>query len=107
MSLNFDTLSDNLISAGKGLAGNIWEQMSTYAIPELKKIAVQIVEIADNIDDFTQEGAKLLLKLQVRASIGVIVAMTSLILLEVQNAINAILSAVRDFVNGNLPFPLL
>ena len=107
MSLNVDGLSGQLISAGKGLAGNIWSQMETYAIPELKKIAVQIVAIAENIDDYTEKGAKALLKMQVTASVGVIVAMTSLVLFEVEKAINAILDAVRELVNGKLPFPLL
>jgi len=107
MSLNVDALSGKLITAGRGLAGNIWSQMETYAIPELKKIAVQIVAIAENIDDYTEKGAKALLKMQFTASVGVIGAMTSLVLLEVERAINAILDAVREFVNGKLPFPLV
>ena len=53
------------------------------------------------------EGAKILLEMQVRATIGVIVAMTSLTMLAVQDAINAILGAVRDFVNGAIGFALV
>ncbi len=107
MSVDVDTLTGKLLDAGRALGGNIWQHMETFAGPELKKIALQIATIAENINDFTPEGAKALLQLQVQASIGVIVAMTQLIMTEVQNAINAILDAVRGFVNGKLPFPLL
>lgn len=107
MSVDVDTLTTKLLTAGKALGGNVWQHMETYAGPELKKIAVQIAAIAQNAGDFTPEGAKALLQLQVQASVGVIVAMTQLVMVEVQAAINAILDAVREFVNGKLPFPLL
>lgn len=107
MALDVDMLTDKLVAAGKGLGSGVWGQMETYAIPELKKIAVQIVAIGEHITDYTEEGAKALLKMQVTASVGVIVAMTSLVLLDVEKAINAILAAVRGFVNDAIKFPLL
>jgi hypothetical protein len=107
VTIDVDTLTNNMIAAGKGLVTGVWQQMETYAIPELKKIAVQIVSIGENITQYTPEGAKILLEMQVKAAIGVIVAMTSLTMLAVQNAINAILGAVRDFVNGAIGIALL
>ena len=105
--MDVQNLTNRMISAGAALPGDIWAQMQGFAIPELKKIAVQIEAIAQNHADYTVEGAKVLLEMQVRAAVAVIVAMTSLTLLVVQNAINAILAAVREFVNGALPIPLL
>lgn len=105
--MDVNDLTDQMLTAAKGLAGTIWSQMQSYALPELQKIAVQIVAIAENHADYTVAGAKALLDMQVKASIGVIVAMTTLTLLAVQDAINAILDAVRGFVNGAIGFALL
>ena len=104
--MGLNGLFGRMLDAGKALPGGIWAEMQAFAIPELKKIVVQIEAIAENAD-FTPEGARALLDMQVKATIGVIVAMTSLTLLLVQDAINAILAAVRDFVNGAVKLPLL
>jgi hypothetical protein len=105
--MDVSDLTSRMIAAGSALPGDIWSQMKSFAIPELKKIAIQVEAIAENLGDFTPAGARALLDLQVRAAVGVIVAMTSLTLLAVQDAINAILAAVRDFVNGAIGIPLL
>lgn len=105
--MDVDGLFGKMLAAGKKLPGDIWGQMQTFAIPELKKIAIQIEAIAENVGDFTPKGAKALLEMQVTAAVGVIVAMTQLTMLAVQDAINAILKAVRDFVNGAVKLPLL
>jgi hypothetical protein len=105
--MNFDLLVGRMTSAGEGLAGNVWNDIRTFAIPELKKIATQILAIAENIDDFTLEGAKALMRMQVHATVAVLVAMTSLTLLAVEAAINEILGAIRDLVNGTLGIPLI
>lgn len=107
MSLDMKALTQSMISAGQGLAGGVWSQMQTYAIPELKKIALQIVVIAENRNDYTPEGARALLRMQINATVGVFVAMTTLTMLEVEQALNAILSAIRDQVNGVIGFALL
>lgn len=105
--MDIDDLTSRMLTAAGNLPGEIWAQMQTFAIPELRKIALQITVIVENFEAFTPEGAKALLDMQVKASMGVIVAMTSLTLLAVQNAINAILGAVAEFVNAALPIPLL
>lgn len=105
--MDIDELTGRMIDAGRNLPGDIWSTMELFAIPELRKIAFQIQVIAENMDQFTPEGAKALLDMQVKATMAVIVAMTSLTLLAVQNAVNAILAAVADFVNAALPVPLL
>lgn len=107
MKLDTNMLTDRMVAAGKGLGEEVWGAMKGFAAVELRKIAVQIVAVAENAADFTPAGAKLLLELQVQASVGVIVAMTEMVMLAVQRAINAVLAAVREMVNGALPFPLL
>jgi hypothetical protein len=105
--MDVNNLTNRMITAGSALPGNIWSQMQSFAIPELKKIAIQIEAIVENHADYTPAGAKALMDMQVKAAAGVIVAMTSLTLLAVQDALNAILDAVREFVNGALPIPLI
>ena len=105
--MDADELLGKMIDAGRGLAGTIWSQMETVAIPELRKIAIEIAELAKPGNPWSEEESKILLRMQVRSAVTIIVAMTALTMLAVQNAINAILDAVREFVNGKLPFPLL
>jgi len=105
--MDVNDLTSRMIAAGSALPGDIWSQMKTFAIPELKKIAIQVEAIVENIADFTPAGAKALLDMQIKAAAGVIVAMTSLTLLAVQDAINAILAAVGDFVNSAIGIPLI
>lgn len=107
MALNIDALGDSMIAAGRTLVGNVWQHMESYAIPELKKIAVQIAALADPTTGWTPEARKLLFGMQVRSAVSVIVAMTSLVMLEVQNAINSILQAVKDVVNTAVGIPLI
>jgi hypothetical protein len=107
MAVEVGNLLQSMIGAGEGLGADVWNKMKTYAVPELHKIAIQIVAIAEHITDYTPEGAKALFDMQVKASIGVVAGMTELTLLAVQNAINAILSAIRGFVNGAIGFALV
>src|SRR5207253_192836 len=104
MALEVGNLLQSLIGAGEGLGSDVWNKMKNFAIPELHKIAVQIAAIAEHITDYTPEGAKALFDMQVKASIGLIAGMTEMTLLAVQTAINAILNAVRGFVNGAIGF---
>lgn len=107
MSVDVNGLVDQMVTAGRGLAGGVWAQMQSYAIPELKKIAIQIEAIAENHAQYTLQGAEILFDMQIRAAVSVIVAMTSMTLVMVQNAVNAILDAVKDFINTASGFVLL
>ena len=107
MALDTTALVDTMVSAGETLGEDLWDAIKTYAVPELQKIATQIVAIEENILSYTPEGAKALLDMQLRATIGVIVAMTTLTLMAVQKAINEILAAVKDVVNQAVKFALI
>jgi hypothetical protein len=97
MALDTTALVDAMVSAGENLGADLWNSIETFAVPELQKIAIQIVAIEQNRNAFTPDGAKALLDLQVRATVGVIVAMTALTLLAVQKAINEILEAIKGW----------
>jgi hypothetical protein len=107
MAIDTQALVNAMVSAGRNLGSQLLSQATNYALPEFTKIAQQIVAIELHKDDYTEAGAKALLDMQVRASVGVIVAMTSMILLDVQSAINAILQAVKVLVNGAVGFLLI
>jgi hypothetical protein len=107
MALELDTLVKSMTSAGEGLAGAVWSDIQTFAIPELNKIGIQIVAIAENAAAFTPEGARALLDMQLRASAAVIVGMTALTLLAVQAALNQIIAAVKTLVNDAIGFALI
>jgi hypothetical protein len=51
--------------------------------------------------------ADILFDMQIRAAVSVIVAMTSMTLVLLQNAINAIVDAVKDFINAATGFALV
>lgn len=105
MTVDTNNLFNQMVSAGQGLAGGIWQQMHSYAIPELKKIADQIGSIATS--GFKPAAMVELLKMQIDAAVTVIVAMTALAMQLVQDAINAIMNAVKDLVNGAVGIPLI
>lgn len=107
MALALTALEDTMIGAARGLVGTAAQQAEQFLIPELKKIAVQITAIETNIVDYTEAGARALFDMQIQASVGVIVAMTTLVLLDVQTLINTILASVKDVVNKALGFGLL
>ena len=111
MALDPTTLLSSMVSAGQNLGGTLWTDMQHYAVPELQKIAIQIVAIEASMlqpsPPYTPAGAQALLTMQLTASVGVIVAMTTLTLLVVQAAINSILSSIKTMVNNALSFPLI
>lgn len=111
MTMDTNTLAAQMVAAGQGLAGTVWQDIQTYVEPELEKIAAQIVAIEAAMlqpdPPYTQDGAKALLDMQVRAVVGVVVAMTTLTLEAAQTAINAILAAVGGAVNAAIGFPLI
>jgi hypothetical protein len=111
MALDVDKLVQLMTATGKGLAGTIWSDMQTYALPELRKIGTQVVaietEMSMNPPAYTQDGARALMGMQINATIGVIVSMTTLTLLAVQSAVNAIIQGIRDVANKAIGFALI
>lgn len=107
MALDVGTLLGAMTTAGQGLANGLWTQIQTSAIPELEKIAAQIVAIEQNQSDYTPDGAKALLDMQLHATTAVIVGATSMAMEDVQVAINQILDGVKAMVNTAVGFALI
>lgn len=107
MSVDVNGLVNQMVAAGKGLATGVWGEIETYAVPELKKIAIQVEAIAENHAAYTPEGALILFQMQVRAAVSVIVAMTTMTLAMAQNAVNSIIDAVKELINTATGFALV
>lgn len=85
--------------------GDGWEQIKQYAPAEFEKMAVQIVSIARNVAlyktsnkqrGYSAQTGKILLKMQRTAMESVLVAVSALVLLTIQRAINAIFRVLRQ-----------
>ncbi len=110
MEITFNDVLEKMIESASDAFEDGWESVKNYAPAELKKISSQIVEVVDNvakyeIDDsqgYSPETGKLLLQMQRTATEGVLVAMSTLTLIAVQNAINAIFQVLKDTFEGIL-----
>jgi hypothetical protein len=85
--------------------GDGWEQIKEYAPAEFDKMAVQIVSIAKNValyktsnkqKGYSAQTGKILLKMQRTAMESVFVAISALVLLTIQRAINAIFRVLKQ-----------
>ena len=108
--INVDELFNTMLNAGSNAFGDKWKEVENYAPAEFKKISEQIVEIAKNIakyekdnnQGYSPETGKLLLQMQRTATESVLVAVSTLTLIAVQNGINAILKVLKDTFGGIL-----
>jgi len=109
MPLETGSLAKTMVGAAEGAFAGSWQNIKDYTVPELEKIASTIVSIEANVaaGNYTEDVAKLILRMQLRATQSVIVATTGLLLLHVEQALNQILSAIAGVVNKALGFPLL
>lgn len=110
MDINIENVLDTMLSTGAEAFEDGWDSVKTFAPAEFKKIGVQIVEIAENVikyeldedDGYSPETGKLLLQMQRNATVGALVAISTLTLIAVQNAINAIFQVLKDVFFGVL-----
>jgi hypothetical protein len=109
MALDTGNLLKTMVGAAESAFAGTWQEIKTYTVPELEKIASTIVSIEANVvaGNYTRDVANLILRMQLRATQSVIVATTGLILLQVERALNAIMSAISDVVNSAIGFPLI
>ncbi len=104
MSITADEIFDNMISSAKDAFKDGWDAVKKYAPAELKKMSVQLAEIAENValykadktQGYSKATGKILLKMQRTACESVLVAVSQLTIIAVQKAINAILKALND-----------
>jgi hypothetical protein len=104
MELNFDNLLSSITDAASSAFGEGWESIKDYAPAEFKKISTQLIDIVENVANYEEdesqgyspETGKILFKMQLTASESVLVAISALTLIAVQNAINRILDVLKN-----------
>lgn len=111
MPLNVSSLVGSMRGAALGAFGDLWTDVKSFLLPELKKLALTIVGIEKGLfaqpPIYTKESVKILYRMQVNSLKAIITAMTALTLLAVQKALNAILAAVKTTVNSAVGFALV
>jgi len=108
MAIAADEVYSNIIDAAEGAFKDGWDAVKTYAPAEFKKMALQLVEIAENValyeidktQGYSPKTGKLLFKMQRTACESVLVAVSQLTLLAVQNALNAIMKVLKETIGG-------
>lgn len=105
--MNFN--KTNVLKTMKAEAGTAfgegWEQIKEFAPTEFEKMALQLVSISKNValykssnkaKGYSPATGKALLKMQRAAMESVLVAMSALVLLTIQKAINAIMKVLKQ-----------
>lgn len=108
MSLDADDLLNRLTTAARQ-AFAAWDDVAAYVTPELKGLADRLADIATGLAEgyYTSDGAKVLVRMQLRSIETAVTAAAGIALADVQKALDTVVAAVRDFVNGKLPVPIL
>jgi len=108
--IDFEKLLKEILVTAESAFGSGWDHIKTYAPAEFKKLAVQVVAIAENIVAYQKDPStgypadtgKVLLQMQRNALEGVLTAVTALTIISVQDAINKVLTAIRNAFGGVL-----
>ncbi len=103
MAISKNEIVAELISEGKKVFGNQWDQIETYVKVEFKKIGDQIKDILKNVAEYkkdkskgySKETGKILLKMQRTSTEAVLVSATILTLVAVQAALDAVFKALK------------
>lgn len=101
-----DDIYKALLDEAPKAFGGAWDQVKAYLPAEARKLAVQLEDIAENVAAFEldsttgypPEMGKVLLRMQKRATENVLMAVTALTLLAVEETLNAVLTAARNVI---------
>lgn len=108
MGIDVDEIYTRMLTAAEGAFKDGWQAVKAYAPGEFKKMAVQLAEIAENVaryeldntQGYSPQTGKILFKMQRTACESVLVAVTSLTLIAVQKAINAVIKTLKEAFGG-------
>jgi hypothetical protein len=111
MEFNFDNLFSTILSEATDAFGDGWMEIKDYAPAEFKKISVQLIEIAKNValynidesQGYSQETGKILFEMQYISTQSVLVAVSTLIKITVQNILNRIIKVLKDTFSELVP----
>ncbi|HEY1872126.1 MAG TPA: hypothetical protein VGG71_13785 [Chitinophagaceae bacterium] len=107
--LNFNSLLKSMVEAAKDSLGDNWPAISSLAVVSLKTLAHNFTDIEQlSLDGtITPQQASLLLDMQKNALKTVLLSEKGLGLLAAEEAINAVLDAIRTTVNTAIGFALV
>jgi hypothetical protein len=111
MALDLNGLTSSMASIGQSAFKSSWGTTKNFAIPEFKKIAMTLVEIEAGLHStpprYSEESAKILFRMQLRAAQMVLTSTVGLELKIVEDGINAALAVVSATVNKAIGFSLI
>lgn len=109
MSLDVGDLASKMFEAFKGELSSKWPEIKDYAEGESKKLAENFVTIERlKLSGEINEGqAKLHHEIQLNASRAILLTITGLGKIAVEQALNAAMDVLKETVNGALDFALL
>lgn len=109
MSIDADHLLGQMVTAGAQAFGAGWAEVEKFAKLEFRTLVQRIKEIGEGLanNDFDLPTGKLLMAMQVNTATAAIAGATTLLLLAVEAAINAVLATIKDAVNTALGIALL
>lgn len=103
MTVSVEDLFNRMMNAGVSAFGTAWKEVETFAETEFRSLAAAGVDIARNLalheagqGGYNLATAKILFRMHRRAVESALVALTSLILIAVTEAINAVLNVVAQ-----------
>ncbi|MEG3617097.1 hypothetical protein V5T82_01390 [Magnetovibrio sp. PR-2] len=110
MKVSVEDVFFSMMDAGASSFGDNWPEVATYAETEFKKMAQQISDIANNVtanakdpaQGYDAQAGKILMDMQRISTISVLVAMSAMTMIMVEQAVNAMLDAVKGAVGGVL-----
>jgi hypothetical protein len=108
-SKSLETLALDIFKAAKAVLGHQSKKIEKYLKGESEKLAATIRIIDEGLlkGVTSPSEAKVLFEMQKHASLAVLAAAEGMGKLAAEQAINAGLSVIRDFVNGKVGFNLL
>lgn len=108
MSISVEDILGKIMDAAEGAFSDGWQAVGTYAPAEFKKMSIQLAEIAQNValyeidnnQGYSPQTGQILFKMQRTACESVLVAVSHLTLIAVQEAINKIIEVLKDAFGG-------
>lgn len=110
MSVSVEEVFSSMMQAGASSFGESWGDIATFAETEFKKMAQQISDIANNVaahqkdpsQGYDAQAGKILMDMQRLSTINVLVSMSAMTMVMVEQALNAMLGAVKETLGGVL-----
>lgn len=109
MALDIDSLVRPMVQAASASLGKTWPGVAKYATQQFEYTATTLLMIEEDsaAGTITQAQAQSLLDAQKLATQNVMLALQTMSLVAIQNAINAALGAIKTAVNTAVGFTLI